>query len=303
MTNEKIDKYYKNSYLIIATIALYLFILIFKNMFYSLFNLDLSNLTNKENLIIDITYQLFSLIMSINFFIKNKNSSLDEFKKYLKTFLIGVISIIVYSLTSLLELSILYFFRVNVGAMTIISKTIYLISCELLIMSIIAIINNKALEKSIKNINLDLYKDNIKYYVFALFIMMLSNLLINIINPGIAGNEQTIRDTFTKAPIYMFFSAVIFAPFSEEMIFRLSIRNIIKNNRAFILASGLIFGGLHVIGNINTLLDILYVIPYSVPGFVFAYMLTKTDNILVPIGFHLFHNGVLMLLQVIALFI
>ena len=65
--------------------------------------------------------------------------------------------------------------------------------------------------------------------------------------------------------------------------------------------SGLIFGGLHVIGNVNSIIDLLYLIPYCVPGFAFAYMLSKTNNIFVPMGFHFLHNGVTMSLQVILL--
>ena len=112
-----------------------------------------------------------------------------------------------------------------------------------------------------------------------------------------------IRTTLNKAPLYMFFSSVIFAPFTEEMVFRQSIKNIITNKKTFIITSGLIFGGLHVIGNINTIYDILYIIPYATPGIALAIMLEKTDNIFVPMGIHFLHNGLLMTLQIILMFI
>jgi len=304
ITNEKIEKYYKNAYLIITTIFLYLFIIIFKTMFYNLFNISLNNLNKQTTLLINITYQIFAIVMSINFFIKNKKSSLEEYKKYLKTCSIAIGTIIVYSLTSILELAVLYYTRVNVQTMTILSKTIYLISFEILIMTIISIINHKSLEKDIKDIKKNhkkYFSENFKYYLIALMVMMSSNLIINMINPGIAGNEEAVRSTFKQAPIYMFFSAVIFAPFTEEMVFRKSIRRIIKDNLTFIITSGLIFGGLHVVGNITTFSDVLYLIPYSAPGIAFAYILTKTDNILVPMGLHFMHNGIMMSLQIILL--
>ena len=131
--------------------------------------------------------------------------------------------------------------------------------------------------------------------------MMISNIFINKITNTIPGNEETIRQTFNKAPIYMFFSAVIFAPFTEEMVFRNSIKNIITNKYAFIITSGLVFGGLHVIGNINTIYDLLYIIPYATPGIAFAYILQKTDNIFISMGIHFLHNGILMILQIILL--
>ena len=133
--------------------------------------------------------------------------------------------------------------------------------------------------------------------------MVISNVFINKLTQAIPGNEETIRATLNKAPLYMFFSAVIFAPFTEEMVFRQSIKNIITNKKTFIITSGLIFGGLHVIGNINTIYDLLYIIPYSTPGIAFAIMLEKTDNIFVPMGIHFLHNGLLMTLQIIMMYI
>jgi membrane protease YdiL (CAAX protease family) len=87
----------------------------------------------------------------------------------------------------------------------------------------------------------------------------------------------------------------------EELVFRQGFRNIFGRNIVFILFSGIVFGGMHVIGNINTMADLLYLIPYSALGISFAYMLYKTDNIFVSMGFHFMHNGLLMALQVFIL--
>ena len=98
-------------------------------------------------------------------------------------------------------------------------------------------------------------------------------------------------------PIYTFISAVIIAPFLEELVFRKSFRDMFSNNLLFIILSGLTFGAFHVIGSFETLFDLIYIIPYSIPGFVFAYTLSKSKNIFVPIGLHFLHNGILMALQ------
>lgn len=302
--NEKINKYYKNVYLYATTIFLYLFIIILKNIFYSLFNINFNNQNNEIKLILNITYQIFAISISINFLIKNLKSSFNEYRKYLKNCLIAATTIIIYALTPFLELIVLYFARVNYSLMNITFKTIYFISFEILIMSIIALINNKLLSEKIKDfkINFKKYlKENIKYYIFSILVMVISNLFINVLNNGIASNEESIHNTIKLAPIYMFFSAVIFAPFIEEIIFRLSIRRIIKNDLVFIITSGLVFGGMHVIGDIKSFVDILYIIPYSAPGIAFALMLKKTNNILVPMSIHFTHNLILMTLQCIIL--
>ena len=125
--------------------------------------------------------------------------------------------------------------------------------------------------------------------------MLISNLLIQtFVSKGIADNEQNIREMFNSTPIYIFFSAVIYAPLMEELTFRLSIRKIFSNRWLFIIISGLLFGSLHVLTSFNDITDLLYIIPYSAPGFAFAYMLDKYDNICVPISFHLIHNGMMI---------
>ena len=75
------------------------------------------------------------------------------------------------------------------------------------------------------------------------------------------------------------------------------------SNKLFILFSGLIFGALHVVINLENLVDLLYIIPYSIPGFIFAYIYTKSKNIMVPISLHFLHNGIMMSLQILLLLV
>ncbi len=185
-------------------------------------------------------------------------------------------------------------------------KTIYLIAYEILILLLITSVFQHTLEKDWKDMKKNhksYFNTYFKYWFLILFLMMISNGVITLINHGdIANNEQTIRDTFKLAPIYTFFSAVIYAPMTEELIFRQGVRNIIKNNVLFILISGLLFGSMHVIPSYHVPLDLLYILPYSIPGWVFAYILTKSKNIFVPMGLHFIHNGILMSLQFLIYF-
>ena len=131
--------------------------------------------------------------------------------------------------------------------------------------------------------------------------MMGANALIAVLGGSMSENESSIRDQFAIAPIYTYISAVFLAPILEESVFRLSFRNMFENNFLFIVISGLVFGGLHLISGVNMELFFLYVIAYCSFGIIFAYMLTKTNNIFVSMGFHLMHNGILMSLQVFLL--
>jgi membrane protease YdiL (CAAX protease family) len=130
-----------------------------------------------------------------------------------------------------------------------------------------------------------------------------SNLIITIFTTtDIANNQESIIETLKVAPIYTFILTVFVAPILEELVFRLSFRKIFPHsNKLFIFFSGLIFGGMHVIGTSEHLVDLLFIIPYSLPGFIFAYVYTKSKNIFVPISLHFIHNGIMMSLQILLL--
>ena len=186
-------------------------------------------------------------------------------------------------------------------------KIIYLLSVDFILISIIYFIYLKRFIKDFKD-----FKDNFKnytkkyieYWALAFGLMILSNVLILIYFPNSsATNQQAVEQIFTVAPVYMIIAACIFAPIIEESVFRLSIRNIFKNDKVFIIVSGLVFGSMHVIGSFTNLVDLIYVIPYSIPGFVFAYTLVKSKNIFVPMELHLFHNTFMMIIEVIINYI
>ena len=221
MNLEKINKYEEKSYKIITAVTLYLFITILKKIYFGLFQIKFNGLTSNEQLIGTLIYQIFAITISLLFYVKNKDKTLEQFKKYLKLAGIGLATIIIYSMTSLIELGILYYAKIDVSKMSILAKTIYLILCETLIITIIAIINKQKLKENFKDIKKhfsEYFKKYLKTYILALIIMMISNIFINLLTKSIAGNEETIRQTLNKAPIYMFFSAVIFAPLTWRQL-------------------------------------------------------------------------------------
>lgn len=156
--------------------------------------------------------------------------------------------------------------------------------------------------KQLKKEHLLLFKKYIPYWFIALVGMAGFNLIANLLNGGnIAENENTIRTLFEQSPFYVYFSAVLIAPVIEELVFRASFYQIFKNKYLFIIISGFTFGAIHVLPGLTELSELAFIIPYSIPGLVFAYVLYDSKNIFVPMGIHFLHNGVLMALQVILL--
>ena len=102
----------------------------------------------------------------------------------------------------------------------------------------------------------------------------------------------------------MTFSTVLYAPFVEELLFRKAIRKIIKGDDkyikiTYIIISAVIFGLLHVITLDASFYDLLMGIPYMVVGLSLGYIYSKTDNVFSTMQFHLMHNTILLILQLV----
>lgn len=179
----------------------------------------------------------------------------------------------------------------------------FLINLSLMIM--LFIFYSKSIKENLKDLKLNFksyIKDNFKYYVIGLLIMIISNIIISFFVEGNSTNETLIREYINIMPIYMFFSSCIYAPFTEEMIFRKSLRNCFNNKVLYILLSGLIFGSMHLLSASN-LVELVFLIPYSSLGCVFAYMYYKTNNIFVPMTFHMVHNTIIVINYLLMLII
>ncbi len=216
----------------------------------------------------------------------------------------GASAILLYFFVSLFKETPLILVGVDYNNLPIIFKEIYNISIQVIMIIVFILIFKDFFKKSfadIKKNHFTYFKKYLKFYLLGLAIMMVSNSLILILGGMTSENETVVRTEFQMYPIYIFISAVIIAPIIEETTFRLGFRKIFKNDYLFIITSGLVFGSLHLLGMFNSSLILLYLIAYSGLGFVFAYMLAKTNNIFVSMGFHFMHNGILMAIQFITL--
>lgn len=215
----------------------------------------------------------------------------------LKKAFIGICVFFGYILINMFGSTLLYSLTgINVSILPDWGKIIYLISLNLLMMvSLFYIFKNELINnfKDLLKNHKKYFGENLKIWLIAFGLIVISNLLITITTGSeTSNNQEALNKVFEISPIYLFLSAVVAAPFIEELVFRQGFRYIYKTDWLFILISGLAFGGLHVIGNVESFVDILYIIPYSIPGWGFAYMMAKTKNIFVSMGFHLLHNGI-----------
>lgn len=220
--------------------------------------------------------------------------------KDLKNFGIGLFVLLLYLISSYLFSFILSLF-IDINNLSLINKVLINLSFEFTLLFIIIFIYRKTLINDLKKFKDCHFFSYIRYWFIAIGLMLISNIIINLITSiDTSSNQKSIIETLSKAPLYTIIVTVIGAPILEELVFRLSFRKMFKTDILFIILSGIFFGFMHV-SSPSSLLELLFIIPYSIPGCIFAYVLTKSNNIFVPIGLHFIHNLSMILLQFILI--
>lgn len=221
-------------------------------------------------------------------------------KKLLNILKTTILFLLLFTFTNL----VINLFNINITKLTDIQKYQISFYTDLVFLLILFLSYRQTIINDFKNFFKNFFTNleiAFKYYLIGFIIMIISNfIIIFIAQKGIAQNEEAIRTLIDIAPLYMIFSTVIYAPFTEELIFRKGFKDIFNNKRLFILASGITFGALHVISYITTPFDYIYLIPYCALGISFAFMYNKTNNIFSSISMHLMHNSMAIILYLIG---
>lgn len=131
-----------------------------------------------------------------------------------------------------------------------------------------------------------------KYWLVGFVIMMITNTIISSIVHNTATNEVENRTLFYSLPLFSIISTIFLAPVCEELTFRSAFKNIFKNKYLFCLVTATLFGLLHVVFQG----DYIFIIPYASLGFMLALAYYETDNILVSIFMHAWHNFLCILI-------
>lgn len=222
--------------------------------------------------------------------------------KVIEKILKNISVFISYFLYTNVFLALLLLINIDIYKTDITKRILILLGIDIVYMIILFFVYRKEIIKDLKDFKVN-YKNYIPKYLPIYLLGVIAMGVINIVltkltGANTSGNEEVIREYIDKYPLYMAFSTVIYAPFVEELIFRKSIRNMVKNKYVFIILSGLIFGILHISDYTNAT-EILFGIPYVIMGIDFAYIYYKTDNIFTTMSYHMMHNLILLVIQFI----
>ena len=228
-------------------------------------------------------------------------------KKY-KDLFIALLAFLLYFTFSFAFKSILNLFNVDINSLSPILLNTMLIISDLLFMTIIFFVYRKDIIKDAKEFGANKGKWFIKYigiFLLSVLVMGILNVVLSYItNLETSENEELVRKLIKLLPVYMTFSTVLYAPFVEELLFRKAIRKIIKGDDkytkiTYVIISAVIFGLLHVITLDASFYDLLMGIPYMVVGLSLGYIYSKTNNVFSTMQFHLMHNTILLILQLV----
>lgn len=235
---------------------------------------------------------------------QNNPSLADKLENKIIKSLVSLGLILLLLTWGAIPIIILSIFGVDYTTLKETNQNILMFINDILLIIFLFYLYKETIKQDFKNFFNNNLKENFKialhYWVIGMTIMIFSNYIISIVNNGkIAVNEESVQALIKTAPLYMAFELIIFAPITEELIFRKSIRDIIKNPYIYSIISGLIFGSLHAISSLNSIIDLLYFIPYCSLGITFALLYSKTNNIFSTITIHAFHNSLALLLYFI----
>ncbi len=151
------------------------------------------------------------------------------------------------------------------------------------------------------------FKKNIKTYSKKAFAnwglgfvcMFIANLILVSLLNGLAPNEEANRSMMDSLFFFTVIYTVLLAPIAEELLFRSNFKDLFRNKKMFIFCTAFLFGGMHVIGQTESLVDLLYILPYACLGYAFSKTYVETDNIYSCITIHMFHNLLSVLIIVL----
>ena len=226
--------------------------------------------------------------------IKDIKKIIKPIYKYLRFFIL----VILFFISSIFKLIPIYIFDLDINnissstqaLLTLFSNSILVILSILLYFKEIKthFINLKKMKKKKLFISLD---TAFRYWLIGVAIMIISNFIISKLGIATSNNDTSVISMLEASPIIASISVILIGPFIEEMVFRMGFKDVLNKKWLFIFTSGIIFGSIHVIGSMNSMFELLYLIPYCGLGIAFAFIYEDSDNIFISFLFHLLHNA------------
>lgn len=169
---------------------------------------------------------------------------------------------------------------------------IFSFSISALSMVVALLINIKFLKSQIKETKFSSLID--RAFQLTLIGLILNIILILLFTTTTSQNQEMVETLLVENKILMILLAVIIAPITEELTFRLGLQGLISRKSKFFgaITSLIIFVGIHLLVEIMSgELNLSNVVGYLGISSLLSFVYYKTNNVLLTILIHMLYNG------------
>ena len=200
-----------------------------------------------------------------------------------------------------------YFLNTLMGLFNM-SNSVYLyisLSINFIFLFVIIYIYRNKISKYFSNYKTNLksnFISSLKIFCIGLGLYILFCSLYKELGVPILNNQSVTSEMFKKIPVIFILNTLFYYPIIEELIFKMSFKDIFKNKWSFIIFTGLFNALFQVVFSFNNITDLLYLLPLTALISSFSYIYHKTDNIIYPILLRMCYNLIPCIIYFIDLF-
>lgn len=116
-------------------------------------------------------------------------------------------------------------------------------------------------------------------FIFNIIMGALTDLLVSSSKSTLDGNTSAMDTVFKASPFYGIFKTMIFAVIAEELLFRESVHDVIKNKWLFLIGSSMIYTLVNfVYTGFDDKFIVLSLLTYFLPALLFSYSYYKNNS-------------------------
>jgi len=171
--------------------------------------------------------------------------------------------------------------------------------CDVIFISIFVVLYKDELKKEFRKFKRKPFKTigiSLLYLLLAIILMAVSVGVVNMITNGYEPHSQLgINELWPKTPLYAVWLTFIVSPFTDEIAFRKTFKDIIPNKVMYVVLSSLTYGFYMIGYYASSFNDVLCIIPYALFGVAISLSYLKTKTIVSPILIRILYSGWMLL--------
>lgn len=174
---------------------------------------------------------------------------------------------------------------------------------DFILMIVIISIYFDGLRNDFKNLRNDFKKLILKggkiFLVGFLLYTLVSSIFVILVPNAVNDNANSLLNVFDKSPVFLFIITMFYYPIIEELVFKKTFKDVLKNKWFFIITTAIINASFEVVLSYQNIYNLVNIIPTAVFYGMLSYIYYETDNIFVSMGYRMIYNLIPFLLALL----